>query len=191
MKSTAVEDARLVERFREGDESAFRALHARYSPIVYRRVARLVGARSEVDDVVQDVFLQVHRSLARFDTSRPFRNWIFRVTRNVTVDYQRRRPAPIDPAGLRRFGQSDAAWRQISARDKLRILDAALNQLSFEAQEAFVLHTLEGMTLAEISDLTDTSINTIAARIRRSRERLAAQLERAHQSRAALRGEGA
>ena len=93
-------DTLLVELSVSGSMAAFSELHRRLSPIVYRRLARLLGGSSEVDDVVQEVFLQLHLSLPRYDATRPLVNWLQRITRNVAFSHLRKRPSALDPAEL-------------------------------------------------------------------------------------------
>lgn len=170
-------DATLIEAARRGSILAFQSLFERYSKLTYRRVVRLMGENAEVDDVVQDVFIQVHKSLHRFDTRLPFPNWLYRVIRNVTYSHLRKRTAIVDPHDIAAFGASTDDWSRLSARDRVRGLDRALQSVKPEAREAFVLYAVEGLTLQEIADMTDCSINTIAARVRRTRERLRDLLE--------------
>ena len=75
------------------------------------------------------------------------------------------------------FACEKELWGKLEARDKLRTLYAALNELPDEYREAFILFEIEGNSLQEIAQMTDTSLNTIASRVRRSRERLRALLE--------------
>jgi RNA polymerase sigma factor (sigma-70 family) len=165
-------DAELVLAARKGDFAAFSALHRRYSPVLYRRLSRLVGTGPDVDDVIQEVFLQLHLSLDRYDPSRPLINWLQRIARNVAFSHLRKRPAELDPIGLAGLHCSQDEWRRLSSRDRLRLLDAVLNQMSPEARDAFVMFAVEGLTLAEIAEICDEPLNTIAARVRRARERL-------------------
>lgn len=170
-------DVLLVELSATGSMPAFAELHRRYSPVVYRRLARLLGGSSEIDDVVQEVFLQLHLSLRRYDASRPLVNWLQRITRNVAFSHLRKRPAALDPLGIEMLGAGPDEWRKLSSRDKLRALDAILQQLSPDARDNFIMFAIEGMTLAEIADQTGEPLNTIAARVRRARERLMVALQ--------------
>lgn len=169
-------DALLVELSIAGSMPAFAELHRRFSPVVYRRLARLLGGSSETDDVVQEVFLQLHLSLPRYDATRPLVNWLQRITRNVAFSHLRKRPAALDPLGMEMLGAGPDEWRKLSSRDKLRALDAVLQQLSPDARDNFIMFAIEGMTLAEIADQTGEPLNTIAARVRRARERMMAAL---------------
>ncbi len=88
----------------------------------------------------------------------------------------------VDLPALRQFAATNELWSQLEAREKLRTMYAAMNDLPVDYREAFVLFELEGWSLAQISESTGDSINTIASRVRRSRERLRALLERAEEA---------
>ncbi len=184
-------DGVLIAKTVKGDARAFRALYDRHVQMIRTRTRRLMGNGPAVDDVVQEIFIQLHRSLPRFKAGEPFAPWAMRITRNVTYSHLRRRPRAIHLAALQEFGASRSAWGQVSARQRMTILYAALDRVSDEAREVFILHTIEGLTLAEIANLTDTSINTVAARVRRTRALLKKVLERADQTSARLERSGA
>ena len=173
------EEKQLVARAKEGDMVAFRALYDANLKRVIAHVGRIMGPGSEVEDVVQNVFIQVHRSLPSFNGDSKFSTWLYRVTWNGTVSYLRRRVPTVNLPALRQFAVNDQQWSKLEARDKLRTLHAAIADLPPDYREAFTLFELEGMTLAEIAELTGDSLNTVASRVRRSRERLRSLLERA------------
>lgn len=175
-------DAELVARAKEGDRVAFRALYDRYLRRVAAHIGRIMGPGPEVEDVIQEVFVQVHRSLPKFKGDSKFSTWLYRVTWNVTVSHLRKRSSMVDLPALRQFAATQELWSQLEAREKLRTMYAAMNDLPTEYREAFVLFELEGWSLAQISESTGDSINTIASRVRRSRERLRALLERAEEA---------
>ena len=94
------------------------SLYERYSKLTYRRVVRLMGENAEVDDVVQDVFIQVHKSLHRFDTRLPFPNWLYRVIRNVTYSHLRKRTAIVDPHDIAALFREHRRLEPLGARDR-------------------------------------------------------------------------
>lgn len=173
------EEREVVARAQEGDMQAFRRLYDAYLRRVTAQVGRTMGPGPEVEDVVQKVFIQVHRSLPSFKGDSKFSTWLYRVTWNVTVSHMRRRAPTVNLPALRQFAVSEGQWEKLEARDKLRTLHAGVADLPDDYREAFVLFELEGHTLTEIAEITGDSINTVASRVRRSRERLRALLERA------------
>lgn len=161
-------DAELIERSRAKDARAYRVIYDRYSKRVAARVVRMMGDGAHVDDIVQETFVKAYLALDRFDTSRDFAPWLMAITRNLAISAMRSRKATIDLSAMRNLRSADV-WGQLTAREQLVALQDCLTQLNPETCEAFVLHDIEGLTLAEIADMTDTSLNTIAARVRRAR----------------------
>ncbi|QDG49676.1 RNA polymerase sigma factor [Persicimonas caeni] len=174
------EVADWVEAAAEGDMQAFRCLYDEFLPYVRHNIARLVGPRPEVDDLIQDVFVQVHGSLGDFRQESSFKTWLYRVTRNVTIDHLRKRKKTVELAELQPLRANARTLSKIEARDQVKALYAVLDQVSVESREAFILFEVEELKLREIAELTDTSINTVAARVRRTRERLRTFLEASH-----------
>ncbi len=173
------EELLLVERAAAGDMQAFRVLYDRHFDFVARQVGRIMGPGSSNEDVVQEVFVAMYKSLSRFRGDSKLSTWLYRLAYNVTVSHLRKRPNTVELAAWRPLRDDHSAWERLEARDMLRTLYAALDNVSPEYREAFLLHEVEGMKLREVSELTGESINTIAARVRRTRERLREVLEAA------------
>src|SRR5579863_7008034 len=100
-------DERLIARASAGDSEAFRQIYERHRGDVARLVYRMLGARADFEDVIQEVFVQVYRSLKDFRGQAKFTTWLHRVTVNVVLMHRRSarsRPVftdtlPNDPAG--------------------------------------------------------------------------------------------
>ncbi|TXD35210.1 RNA polymerase sigma factor [Lujinxingia vulgaris] len=170
-------DATLITRAAAGDRVAFRQLYERHVGYVAHHVGRLVGPRGDLEDVVQEVFVQVHRCLADYRGDCTFTTWLYRVSRNVAIDHLRRRKKTVSLDDWRPLRQSGSSWRRLEARDQLRGLYAAMEKMPLDHREAFVLYEIEGMKLREIADLTGDPLNTVASRVRRARQDLREVLE--------------
>ncbi len=173
------EEARLAALAGAGDRAAFRALYERYAARVARHVVRVVGAGSDVEDITQEVFVQLHRSLGSFRGECKLSTFVYRLTWNVAVSHGRRRRKVVELTAVRSLQLSTENWNRLEARDLCRTLDAALAGVSDDAREAFLLSEVEGMKLREIAELTGEPLHTIAARVRRTRAKLRAALENA------------
>ncbi|MCB9508313.1 MAG: RNA polymerase sigma factor [Myxococcales bacterium] len=184
------DDSSLASRAADGDRRAFRTLYDRHLARVRAQVGRLLGPSgrgadgrpsADVDDVVQDVFVQLYRAVGTYRGDSAFTTWLYRLTWNVTVSHLRRRKTFVDLDALLPLQLSHDEWKRLEARDLMGVLYAALDEVSADARSAFVMFYVEGMTLQEIADLTGAPLNTIAARVRRSRERVASVLSAAAQ----------
>jgi RNA polymerase sigma-70 factor (ECF subfamily) len=138
---------------------------------VWRSARRLGVGTLHVDDVVQEVFLVVHRRLCEFEGRSSLRTWLFGITRRVVGDHRRsarRKPAEplgsIEPADL-----GPGADVRMSREQDARLLHSILDELDEEKREVFVLAELEQMSGPEIADALDVNLNTVYARLRAAR----------------------
>jgi RNA polymerase sigma-70 factor (ECF subfamily) len=173
----ASDSERLIERCQAGDRSAFRELFARHRADVTRLVFRMMGRRAEVDDLVQEVFLQVHRSLRDFRGDARFSTWLHRVTVNVVL--MARRSAKSRPVFTEEPAQDltrdDNPWPDEDAarRERMRSFQRCIDLLPEKKRTVFVLHELEGLPAAEISQIVDAPVLTVRTRLFYARKELA------------------
>ena len=159
----------------------FAEIYERAFPWVWRAARRLGVDSSLVDDVVQDVFIVVHRKLSTFEGRSSLRSWIYGITLRVVRD--RRRSARRKPecaieddtviADPSRDPQRDALRRE-ALDTLLRILD----RLPEDQREVFVLAELEELTVPEIADAISTNPNTVYSRLRVARKAFEAEAAR-------------
>jgi RNA polymerase sigma-70 factor (ECF subfamily) len=123
--------------------------------------------RSAVDDVVQEVFVVVHRRLAAFESQAAMRAWLSTIVKDVSRDHvHRRAEAPLaDPGASPSEGPAEAVDHKAAAT----LLDELLGQMTEVQREAFVMHEVEHMTVAEITRALGANRNTIYARLRNAR----------------------
>jgi RNA polymerase sigma factor (sigma-70 family) len=148
---------------------------------VYRLAYRLTGNRPDAEDLTQDVFVRVFRSLHRFQPGT-FEGWLHRITTNLFLDSARRRQK------IRFDGLADgsaerlpSAWpgpsEQLADADLDHDVAAALAALAPEFRAAVVLCDIEGLSYEEISAVLDVKIGTVRSRIHRGRAQLRAALD--------------
>jgi RNA polymerase sigma-70 factor, ECF subfamily len=170
------ESEQLVARCRAGDRAAFRELFARHRSDVVRLVYRMLGSRTDVDDVVQEVFLQVHKSLRDFRGDAKFSTWLHRVTVNVVLMVRRAaRSRPVFAGELPEEAASeDHLWpdEDASRRERLRAFSRCVNQLAEKKRTVFILHELEGMPAAEIAEVVAAPVLTVRTRLFYARKEL-------------------
>lgn len=164
-------DARLVAAAREGDGEAFERLVRGHIDDVYGHALRFFGEPQAAEDVTQEVFLKVFRTLDSFDGRSAFSTWLFRVTRNMCVDQfraGRRRPVPVDPldavSGEAADFADEAALRTA--------LERAVASLPPEDRDAFNAIGLFGLSYAEAADVLGAPVGTVKSRVFRARRTL-------------------
>lgn len=168
------DDAELIAACVAGDAAAQRVLFRREYPRVNATVYRLVGSARDADDLVQETFIAVFRGLARFRRDSKLATWIDRIAVRVVFHHIRARgraPIPLDVIGEVE-GNTGTMEAQAHARDGLRRLYGALAELSAESRTAFALFAIDGRSIAEVAQLTQTSFVAAKCRIWRARREL-------------------
>jgi len=151
-----VPDSVLMERYLDGDQDAFRAIYELYAGRLRRALRKRVRDDEVAGDLVQQTFLRLHRSRADFKRGHSPRPWLYTITFNLARDWGR-------VHGRRIFVEWDErdfpieAVDIVEAKDQIRRVRDALNELSDDNREVIELHWFEGLSFAEISDVTGAS----------------------------------
>lgn len=173
----AAEDAELVRRCREGDEAAFERLFLRHRGSVLALVHRLMGPGPELEDLVQDVFVQVLRTLGTFREEARFSTWLYRVALNVVLMHRRargRRPRLVaEELAQPPIETGPSAHATLESRRRVAAFYALLERLSEKKRTVFVLHELEGLPPARIAELVQAPVLTVRTRLFYARKELA------------------
>ncbi|HEY3999936.1 MAG TPA: sigma-70 family RNA polymerase sigma factor, partial [Candidatus Xenobia bacterium] len=177
----ADEDLALIERFKQGDQAAFDSLMRKYQATVHNLIFRFTGDASAVDDLAQEVFLRLYRSVHRFEAQSKFFTYLYRVTLNVCLKERdrskKRRAVSLDAP---RDDQDDKPAREIpdpagsaedafSQRETARIIKAAVMSLPEEQRVAVVLHKYENMAYEEIAATLQLSLPAVKSRLHRAK----------------------
>ena len=166
-----LEDAALVERAREGDESAFTSLYGRYGRVIHGLLLARVP-RTDVDDLVQDVFVTAWRQLRALRDPAAFGGWISMIARNRATDFHRQAVDTIEvPEHLVASGNTAAHAEAHAVLDAIRSLPEAY-------RETLVLRLVEGMTGPEIAQLTGLTPASVRVNLHRGMKLLREKLDR-------------
>jgi RNA polymerase sigma-70 factor (ECF subfamily) len=175
-----VEDVVLVDRCLEGEEAAARELFRKHRARVHACLYRVLGGNRDMEDLLQDVFIQVFQSLRGWRAEASLATWIDRIAVRVAWRYlSQRKAAPptlelVDdavPIALAIAGATIGA-RKAMAREGVRRLYAALDKLPPAARVAFALHEIEGRSMAEVATVTGASVTATKLRVWRARRAL-------------------
>jgi RNA polymerase sigma-70 factor (ECF subfamily) len=179
-------DSQVVAAYLAGRTRAFDELVDRYQKRLLNFVYRTIGDRERAEDLVQEVFIRVHRHLHRFDQTKKFSTWIYTIASNLSKNELRNRSR--SPLVL--FQTIKKNWeadhRPLQFEDKnhkpedlyrkryLReLVEWAVSQLPEHHRVVFVLRELEGKTYEEIAEITDCNLGTVKSRLNRARNRFA------------------
>lgn len=182
------EDAVLAQRCQAGDAAAWELVVRQYSRRVFNLAYRFTTNSESAEDLTQDVFVRVYRSLAQYDAAQgSLSNWLMRLARNLIIDdYRRRQRTPIDGSEAledyeyKLHGTTDGPERSLQRVQRQRQVHAAIQKLSPDLRECVVLRDIEELAYAEIVDLLKIPEGTVKSRINRGRIELAKILKRMH-----------
>jgi len=181
-------DQPLVSRCLDGDEAAWEELVRQHTRQVYGLCFRFTNSMQEAQDLTQDVFLRVFKTIKTFRSAEGnFHTWLARVTRNLLIDHYRRTRQEritdsieeqlpmLEEAGGTASVRPDQA---LAGREASEILQATLQKLSPDLREAVILRDLQEMEYREIAGVLDIPEGTVKSRINRGRAELARLLRK-------------
>jgi len=164
----------LARRATSGDRAAQRDLFLAQRAAVHHTLFRILGAHREIEDLVQDAFFEIFRALPSFRGDSTLTRWCQTIaTRVAYLAISRKKPPAVDLALVEDSlaGESDTR-RETQIREAARRLYAALDRLDPKQRIAFALATIDGMSMAEVAALTESSIVAVKTRVWRARKDL-------------------
>ena len=165
-------DATLVAQVLEGDREAYSFLVRRHQDELYRYARNLRIDHDAASDLVQDAFVTAYTRLGQCADPARFRFWLFRILRNRCLDFLRdirRRSVPLEDVTL---VTRDSPADSLSDSELRRTIQRALDTLSPDLREAFLMKHHEGRSYQEMAELTEASVPAMKMRVHRARESL-------------------
>ena len=168
-----VDDATLMERYRDGDVAAFEALYARHKVVLYRYLHRLCHGAELCNDVFQETWSKVIDAHERYTARAQFRTYLLRIAHNCAIDHLRRTNRQQateveDAASLDNAVDVDQDRPEalVAVAQLQSEFHQALRLLPPDQREVFVLYEDAGLSLAEIADVTGANVETVKSRLR-------------------------
>lgn len=179
-------DAEMVQRCLQGDQVAWAEVVRQFSRRIYNLAYRFTTSHAAAEDLTQEVFIRVYRSLDQYDaTLGDLSNWLMRLARNLIIDdYRKRQRTPTDSSDdladheYHLPAASDSPQRTLERQERRLQVLAAINKLSPDLRECVILRDIEELTYQEIVDLLAIPEGTVKSRINRGRIELAKVLRR-------------
>jgi len=188
--------AALIRRCIAGDAAAWEEIVQRYHRRIYNICYRFAGSSDDAQDLTQEVFIKMYRTLSSYDVERAaFMTWVTTVTRNLLVDHFRKTKhdrmtdsldAPVSehedamPLSDRIEDSSLPPDARVQSRETQQTVHHALQKLSPELREAVILRDLQDMDYREIATVLRVPEGTVKSRINRGRAELARLLQRTY-----------
>jgi RNA polymerase sigma-70 factor (ECF subfamily) len=175
-------EARLLARAQAGDVSAFERLSSAYADRLFMLLLRLLGDRSEAEDVAQEVMLRAWRGIARFQGQSSYFTWLYRIAvneANRALEKKARRPAGVSIGAqelqLPASPADDPSW-QAENSELRRVLGQALAELPPALRTAIVLRDVEGLSTQEAAEIAGVSQAAFKSRLHQARLRVRAAI---------------
>ena len=173
-----------IQRAASGDQAAWETIVRTYWRKVFNIAYRFVGTYEEAEDLTQEIFLRVFRSLESFDQRANFQTWLVSVSRNYCIDRYRsgRRDRAVfarevDPATVTAEAPGLNPHARVELQDRVALLREALRALSPPLRTAVVLRDIHELSYQEIAEQLGVAEGTVKSRINRGRAELARQIE--------------
>ena len=182
----------LIQQLRAGDELAFKSLVTNYQDMVYNTALGIVQNSEDAEDVTQEVFIQVYRSIDQFKGDARLSTWIYRITTTKALDHIRSRRRKKRFAFITSlFGPNDELVHEpvdfqhpgvaLDRKEQAALLFRMIEQLPENQKVAFTLHKTEELSYQEIAEVMNLSVSAVESLLFRARQNLRKLLEKHYQ----------
>ncbi len=175
-----MEEDELILKAKKGEQEAIRCLVERFQGPVFGVCYRIMGERREAEDAAQEALVKAITNLHSFDETRPFKPWVLRIASNECIDRIRRRKPSVSLDGMGEdgawewyAGQSPNPEHEVIQQERDARIRDLLERLSPLDRMVVTLFYWEGLSYAEISEVTDLTISAIKSRLFRARRDMA------------------
>ena len=175
----------LIQRCLQGDQLAWDAIVQQYRRKVFNVAYKFVGRHDEAEDLTQDIFLKIFKSLGTFDRRANFQTWLISVSRNLCIDHYRSVrlerqtiDRQVDPNELTPMSHEPGPVAAIEQQDRVVLLREALAALPELLRTAVLMRDIQELTYQEIAHRLKLPEGTVKSRINRGRLELARQIRK-------------
>ena len=182
---TTLEDEELMEEYKRGNMRAFEELYNRWERPIYLYIRLRNGVAINSDDIFQEVFLRLHRARFDYDSSRPFKNWIFTIARNFLISEHKRFKVRMRlNENFKRDSMSEQSFAQDfeesfdNEQANIGLTRKILAFLPESQQEVIILNKLEGLKCSEIARVTESTEAAVKQLIYRGMKSLRSSLKK-------------
>lgn len=178
-----IEDHRLINQARDGDQKAFESLLNKYRNLVYHVMIKMVGNSQEAEDLTQEAFIKAFNALSSFNEEFAFSTWLMKIATNNCIDFLRKKKLRVfsinEPIQYKdeelQYEIPDHELtpdRKMLAEEKSKYINSAIQSLPPRYRHVILLRHKEEKSYEEISEILNLPLGTVKARIFRAREML-------------------
>lgn len=172
----AISDSQLIYNLQAGSLEALGILYDRHRGLVFRTAIAITGDSEAASDLLQDVFLRLHRFASHIDPQRPVEPWLYRMTTNLSYTWVKRRQRWLRPledvADWLASARKDTPAYQAEMDDSWRQVQQAVLALPLSHRGVVVLYYVNDLSLQEISEILDIPVGTVKSRLHYGRQAL-------------------
>ena len=179
---TTNNDQKIINQILEGDTNAFSVLVDNYKDLVFTLAMRMVKNREEAEEVSQDTFIKVYKSLNKFKGNSKFSTWIYRVAYNTCLDRLKKIKREYNVVAIDEFTEHqvktlDNALNQMEEQEHKQKIQECLQLLPSDDSFLLTLYYFEDQSLEEISKVVGITANNVKVKLFRSRKKLTSILK--------------
>lgn len=171
-------DERLVKKFLDGDDEALNELIERYLKPLYNFIFQLSRDAAASEDIIQDVFVKVWKSLKTFDQKKKFSTWLYAIARNTAYDHLRKKKTLAFSVFENENGDNVLNFLEderilhcnalLEKMDNTKQVQEYLNSVTPELKIILILHHYQGFSLVEIAEILSSPVNTVKSKYHRT-----------------------
>jgi len=182
--NSATPDIELISRILKGDQQAYAELVGRYQHFVFTTTLKYTQNREDAEEIAQDIFVKVYRSLADFKGTSKFSTWLYTITYNTSITFLRKKKLNIqsidDEKTLVQLENQESSFSANTMEQKSRVnrVNEAIGQLSPDDAQIINLFYKGEQSLDEIGQIMGMEPNTVKVRLHRARQKLKDKLEK-------------
>jgi len=171
-------DQHYITKVLGGDANAFAVLVDRYKDLIFTLALRMTNNREEAEEVSQDTFIKIYKSLVKFKGDSKFSTWVYRVVYNTCLDRLKKQKRTQNTVAINEFTEHevvtlDNALETMEANERKQAIQECLNLLPSEDGFLLTLYYFEEQSLEEIAKVVNLKPNNVKVKLYRGRKKLA------------------
>lgn len=184
------DDSQVVSQVLAGQTEAFEVLILKYQQPLFNYIGRMVAERETALDLTQEVFLRAFAGLKTYNPQYNFRSWLFRIASHLIIDQWRKKKLPQtsldqvyedEAGGLNSFSPADtkalSVTTQYEINELIHRVEEAVGKIPRELRELFLWRYVNGLSYAEMAEISGLPVGTVKNRVFQAKERIRAYLE--------------